>query len=189
MEHTQEEKAIEFLTIGGEKAPDVFQQIYLSPNPYYDAFKEQLDIRRWHPNDHPTAGLRLLEEDQRVIVVTMDPSTPAARIPRWRSRIKGAWLMQVRNSPIQTISDVRDALQRTHTRGNQFCELLLAHAELKDGLTQDGIQQINIDQLHTRFFLNENFLTKQQVPMVASGGVYNYVFSKLTRGKLLKQPD
>ena len=90
-ESTKEETAVEFLTIGGDKPSGTFQQIYLSPHPYYDAFQEQLDIWQWHPNDHPTAGLRLIEEDQRVFVVMMDSSTPASRILRWRSRIKGAW--------------------------------------------------------------------------------------------------
>ena len=70
-----------------------------------------------------------------------------------------------------------------------MCDLLMAHAELRDGLTQDGIPQVNIDQLNTRFLINEKFIDTQQVPMVASGGVYNYAFSKLTRGKLLKQED
>ena len=183
------ENAVDFITIGVDNPRDAFQQIYLSPDPYYDAFSEQLDIHRWHSNDHPTAGLRLIEEDQRVILIQSDPSTPAARIPRWRSRVKGAWLQQVGRMPIMTIQNVRDALARYKNSGAQYCELVFAHAELRDGLTSDGIPQVNIDQLNTRFFINEKFIESQRVSMIASGGVYNYAFSKLTRGKLLKQPD
>lgn len=189
LERMQEDIAVEFLTIGGEDCKSTFQQIYLSPHPYFDAFEEQLDIRRWHTNDHPTAGLRLIEEDQRVFVHTMESSTPASRIPRWRSRIKGAWLMQVGTMPIHTIKDVRDALKMASTQRRQFCPLLLAHPEIRDGLTSDGIPQVNIDQLNTRFFINNNYIATQQAPVVASGGVYNYAFSKLTPGKLIKQPD
>lgn len=64
-----------------ESKEEVFPQIYISPTPYYDAFEEKLDLRSWIPTDHPTAGLRLVQEDYRVIVITMDPSTPASRIP------------------------------------------------------------------------------------------------------------
>ncbi|KAL7485618.1 hypothetical protein ACHAW6_011205 [Cyclotella cf. meneghiniana] len=64
-----------------ESKEKVFRQIYLSPTPYYDAFEEKLDLRSWIPTDHPTAGLRLVQEDYRVIVIAMDPSTTASRIP------------------------------------------------------------------------------------------------------------
>ncbi len=108
-----------------------------------------------------------------MIIALMDPSTPASRIPRWRSRIKGAWLMQVGGMPIQSIMDVRTTLERLKQEGRMYCDLLMAHAELRDGLTQDGIPQVNIDQLNTRFLINMKFIDTQQVPMVASGGVYN----------------
>ena len=47
-------------------------------------------------------------------------------------------------------------------------------------MKQDGIPQVDIDQLNMRFFVNEKFIATQQVPMVASGGVYKYAFLKLT---------
>jgi hypothetical protein len=88
--------------------------------------------------------------------------------------------MQVGTMSVHTIKDVRDALQGASTQGRQFCELLLAHPESHGGLTQDGIPQVNIDQLNTRFFINEQCIAMQQVPIVVSGGVYNYAFLKLT---------
>ena len=91
--------------------------------------------------------------------------------------------------PVHNVKEVQLTLQTEKAEGVVSCTLLLAHAELRDGLTHDGIPQINVDQLNTRFFLNKEFIETQQVPMVASGGVYNYAFSKLTRGKLLQQPD
>jgi hypothetical protein len=65
---------------------------------------------------------------------------------------------------------------------------LIAHSEIKDGLTHDGIPQVNVDQMNPQYFLNFDVLEKQRIPVVATGGVLNYVFSKLTRGNLLKQP-
>jgi len=76
---------IEFIQKDGEGKNEVFQQVHISPSPYYDAFTERLDLRQWHPNDHPTAGLRLIQDDGRVMIAAMDPSTPASRIPRWQT--------------------------------------------------------------------------------------------------------
>jgi hypothetical protein len=179
----------ELWKIWNESKEEVFRQIYLSPTPYHDAFEEKVDIRRWLPSDNPTAGLRLVQENDRMILVSIDKSTPAARIPRWRTRLKGAWLMQVGGIPVHSIRDVQQALQRVKSEGRISCELLLAHAELRNSLSHDGVPQVNIDQLNPRYFVNKEFIDTQQVPIIASGGVYNYVFSKLTRGKLLKQPD
>ena len=64
--------------------------IYMSPDPYHEAFEEIMDIRRFDFNHHRTAGLCLAHIDGRLILGGMTRSTPAAKIPCWRSRIKGA---------------------------------------------------------------------------------------------------
>jgi hypothetical protein len=61
---------------------DTFAQIYLSPSPYCEAFEDTLDLRKWSPTDHHTAGLVLQQKGDRLILLSIDKSTPAARIPR-----------------------------------------------------------------------------------------------------------
>ena len=139
METHLRDTVIEFIQKDREGKNEVFQQVYISPSPYYDAFTKRLDLRRWHPNDHPTAGLRLIQDDGRVIIAAMEPSTPASRIPCWRTQIKGAWLMQVGNTRILTLEDVKQAIKCQKAEGHLYCELLLAHPELRDGQTQEGI--------------------------------------------------
>lgn len=97
--------------------------------------------------------------------------------------------MQVGNMLVHTIEDVKQAIKRLKAEGHLYCDLLMAQTELRDGLTQEGIPQIHIDQLNTRYFINTNFIANQQVPIVASNRVYNYALSKLTHRKLLKQVD
>ena len=74
---------------------EVFAQVYLSPDPYHEAFKENIDIRRWTSHDHPTAGLSLIKRDDRLILANIEKSTPAAKIDKWQSRCRGAWLQEV----------------------------------------------------------------------------------------------
>jgi hypothetical protein len=68
--------------------------IYMSPDPYHEAFEEIMDICRFDFNRHRTAGLCLAHPDGHLILGGMAPSTPAAKIPRWRSSLKGAWLIK-----------------------------------------------------------------------------------------------
>jgi hypothetical protein len=168
---------------------EVFAQVYLSPSPYFDAFEELMNIRHWTTLDHKTAGLNLLQRDDRLVVGSILSSTPAAKIPRWRSRIRRAWLLMVDGKEVHSKADVFEALACIRDEGRQDCKLLLAHPEIKDGLTNEGIPQISIDQLNARYILSAENLDRQESPQFISAGVYQYVFSKLTRGKLVKQPD
>jgi hypothetical protein len=58
------------------------EMIYMSPSPYYDAFDEVIDIRRFDLGKHPTACLSLLEKNGQLILAHMSPGTPGAKIPR-----------------------------------------------------------------------------------------------------------
>jgi hypothetical protein len=65
----------------------------------------------------------------------------------------------------------------------------MAHPEIKEGLTSQGIPQLHIDQFNPRYILNLEHLVKQDHLYQMSGGVYQWSFNKLTRGKLIKQDD
>ena len=79
--------------------------IYLSPDPYYDAFEQPLDLRKFDIATHATAGLSLLESGGRLHLATMSPSTPAAKMKDWRTRVKGAWLIKISDVNVSTIKD------------------------------------------------------------------------------------
>ena len=152
---------------------ETFAQIYLSPSPYFDAFEEKINIRHWTTLDHKCAGMTLIQQDDRLILGGIIPSTPAAKILRWRSRVRGAWLLEVNGIRVKTIEDVYAALARLKEEGRDECKILLAHPEIKDGLTNEGIPQISIDELNARFILNAENLDRQDSPTFVSGGVYH----------------
>ena len=183
--------------------------VYLSPDPYHEAFEEQLDLKRFSSDKHPTAGICLTHHDSRMLLAEMSPSTPAAKIPRWRSRLRGAWLIKVNDTMITCIHDLKKVFLKLDIDGATPCSLLFSHPTIKHGLTNDGIPQINMDQLNNRHLLrpnNQDLLTF--MPRFDSLHVERYhdiLFKydsdehdvwnattrvmKLTRGKLRKQDD
>jgi hypothetical protein len=82
-------------------------QIYMSPTPYNDAFEEKLDLCKFDFTHHRAASMSFLPQDNRLILASMVPSTPGTRVPRWRTRLRGAWLLSVNGTPVQQLADVQ----------------------------------------------------------------------------------
>jgi hypothetical protein len=55
--------------------------IYMSPDPYHQAFEEELNLRKFDLSRHKTAGLSFVEHNNRLILATMSPHTPGDRLP------------------------------------------------------------------------------------------------------------
>ena len=176
--------------------------IYMSPDPYATVFEEELDLRKMNLARHPTAGLILFEKDNRVLLASMAPGTPGARIARWRTRIRGAWLIQVDGTPVHSISDVKAAFTRLSCSNSPRCTLQFSHPEINPDISNKGLpilsssdfSQFTHDQLNNRLDLLEEGLRLQKTrscEVIASGDVLNYTtrVMKLTRGKLLRQDD
>ena len=56
------------------------EMIYLSPDPYENAFEEILDLCLFNPTKHATAGLYCEAKNNRVFFLDIHKSTPAAKI-------------------------------------------------------------------------------------------------------------
>jgi hypothetical protein len=184
-------------------ARDDMAMIYMSPTPYFDAFEQPLDLRKFDLAKHPTAGLSLNESDGRIFLASMSPGTPAAKIPDWRTRVRGAWLIKIGDRTITSIKEAVDTFRVLGLSGSPSTTLLFAHPEIRPNLSHDGLPIVSSapftqhvhDQLNNRWefttvadHLRTSAPTTQHVP---SGGVLNMVnrVMRLTRGKLLKQPD
>jgi hypothetical protein len=151
---------------------ETFAQVYLSSSAYCEAFEEEINIKRWTVNDHHTAGLTLIQRDGRLVLASITKSTPAAKIPRWRTRCRGAWVMEINGMPVQTTQDVERALKMAKLRGDEICSITMTHPEIRDGLTAKGIPQLHIDQFNPRYILNLEHLVAQEHIYQMSGGVY-----------------
>jgi hypothetical protein len=181
---------------------DDMAMVYLSPDPFYGAFKEELDLRKFDLSRHRTAGLNFLEQDSRLDLALMEPGTPGARIPRWRTRLRGAWLIAVDGAHLTTLADAQSAFARLSHAHSRGCTLLFSHPETIPDISSSGLPimsktnfpQLAHDQLNNRIDLLEDglrVLRARAYDIVESGDVRQYVtrVMRLTRGKLLKQAD
>jgi hypothetical protein len=176
--------------------------VYMSPDPYHKAFEEVLDLRRFNFTRHRTAGLCLAHVNGPLILGSITPSTPAAKIPRWRSQLKGAWLIKIGNTAVSTIAEAQKAFDNLSSAGVSLVTLLFLHLEIRQDILHDGLPivsstpftQLIHDQINHQwdFLMVAEYLHK--VPpykIVDSSEVLNHVtrVMRLTRGKLLQQDD
>jgi hypothetical protein len=59
------------------------EMLYISPNPYYGAFEEELNLRKFDLTTHNIAGLSFLQKDNRLILISMANGTPGACVNNW----------------------------------------------------------------------------------------------------------
>jgi hypothetical protein len=180
--------------------------IYMSPEPYHQAFEEELNLCRFDLSRHKTAGLSFIEHNNRLILATMSPHTPGNRLPRWRTHLRGAWLIKIDDTPIHNIGDAQRMFQQLSDNNATTCVLLFSHPEITCNISNKGLAimsptnftQLTHDQLNNRTNLLQQRTTSPPLPstdrpyqIVTSGDVLNYSNKamKLTRGRLLKHDD
>jgi hypothetical protein len=84
--------------------------------PYNNAFKEEMDLRTLNISRHRAAGMIFLPQDDQLILASMTPSTPGARVPRWRTRLCGAWLLSVNGTPVHTLAEAHQVFHNLYYR-------------------------------------------------------------------------
>ena len=177
--------------------------IYMSPDPYHDAFEQRIDLLKFDLSQHPTGGLVLYDRVGRGHLTSISPGSPAARIHNWRSRIRGAWLIKVGDTLIASSADVATAFDTLRGSASASTTILFSHPELRPNLSHDDVPIVSSalfsQNTHTQLNNRWEFLTvaehlrscKPSYELVPSGDVLNVVtrVMRLTRGKLRKQPD
>jgi hypothetical protein len=176
--------------------------IYLSPDPYHDTFEEEVDIRRFDLTKHRTAGLCLAQRDCRSFLGGIAKSTPCVKIPRWRSRIKGAWLIKIGPHTVTTIQEAQDAFATLSLAGTTRVTLLFSHPIVRQDISHDGLPIVSSapftqavhDQLNNRWDFTtvaDQVRSGHPYQLAHDGDVLNCVTKamKLTRGKLMQQTD
>jgi hypothetical protein len=175
----------------------------MSPNPYHEAFLQTIDLQKFDLTKHSTVGLEFYKSGGRLHLCSITPSTPAAMIPDWHSRVHGAWLIKANNKEVSSIEDVAMAFRVVDVDHRASVSLLFSHPEIRPNLSKDGLPIVSSsllslqahDQLNNRWEFTtvaEHLTTsKPTYTFFNSGDVLNVTtrVMRLTWGKLLKQPD
>ena len=93
------------------------------------------------------------------------------------------------NIEVKSVADVKSALSSLSQQPWPTCLLTFSHPEVKHDLTNDGILQLNVDQLNSHNIFDA--IHKPTATLCWDGDVFNYVSlaMELTQGKLLKDED
>jgi len=132
----------------------------------------------------------------------MIPSTPGAKVPRWRTQLRGAWLIKIAGKSVTTIDDASKVFESLSDNGATSAHLLFGHPEVRPDISRRGLPIISSEpfsllthaQLNDRWEFSTVALHLSKKPtydLIDSGEVLNAVtrVMRLTRGKLLKQHD
>ena len=121
--------------------------VYISPHVYKDGCPIELDLQHGQFHNHPACGMKFTVVNGQLILQHIEKSTLASKIPCWCSELCGAWLRQIGNEKIHSLNNVHQFLI---TSGAPCCTLIFSHPEIRHGLTNDGIPQVNIDQINPK---------------------------------------
>jgi hypothetical protein len=156
--------------------------IALSGNPFGPSFTETISIQ----GQHPTAGLEVRYDParQRVQLIHCTPGTPVARISRWRSRLKHAYLLSLNDIPIADISTLQSAISLLCDTKVTTATLLLTFDDARNSLSSTGLPQLYFDQLRDLRTIQHHLRTSVPPTSPTSPTAH-----RLTRRGLMTQPD
>ena len=126
--------------------------IVLSSTPYGPTMTVECRVK----GNHATLGFDLEENSMkdRVVLISCLKGTPAARIPKWRSQLRGAILRKVDNVEIKNIKDVVQTIEKlklrlSNKRSNEkMVNLQFVMLEKVAVHPQKGVPQLYFDQLN-----------------------------------------
>ena len=159
-------------------------QLYLSSNPYGPTITVECKIK----GNHPTLGLELDSETQesRLILTGCQKGTPAAKISRWRSTLRGAVLQQIGHTTVETIEDVTKIVESMKLAQQAEVQLTFLTVEKVPIHTQQGIPQLFHDQLN---ILAKHHQELREEATITASHISPLEDDNPTIAQVQKQPD
>ena len=118
--------------------------IHLSSDPYDNVMTREL----MNKDTHPHRGLVLEQCPLRNLPKIVDclPGTPAATLPKWRSTLRGSYLLTMDGVPVFNISDVRSYFVKLQDVDK--IQITVGTIEKAAMHSDDGIPMLYFDQLN-----------------------------------------
>ena len=120
--------------------------IEMSADIYGPSSTEEIDI---HPT-HPTLGfdMHFTNLSAKPTIKNCKTGTPAARIKHWRSKYRHGTIRAINGIYVDTIQDIQETVTKLKGSNATTCTITIAHPEIPEPLTHEGIPQLHFDQLH-----------------------------------------
>ncbi len=118
--------------------------VYMSPDLFYEAFEEELDLRKWSFDRHRTAGLSLLLHNGCLYLGEMTPSSPGAKVDKWRIHLRGTWLIRISSSTASTIAEAQAIFKALYDSSTPSVTLLFSHPELRRDISNKGLPIVSL---------------------------------------------
>jgi dUTP pyrophosphatase len=120
--------------------------IWLSEHPFHKLLTIDMETK----GSHPTMGMVLTttHHKDRIQLVDMAKSTPAAKIPHWRSTLKCAILLKVGRHPVTNEEQVKSAVQELCAQNQQKTTLTFATVQHHGFHPTEGSLMLYYDQLN-----------------------------------------
>jgi len=99
---------------------------------------------------YQSLGLDLIqhEDNDRILLQSCVPSTPTARIPRWRSTLRHSLVIAIDNAPISSIHDIHEHIVKARSRNSKSVVVTLVPTERINSTPDFSIPQIHFDQMN-----------------------------------------
>ena len=89
-----------------------YDDLILIDSPYDKKLQLKIRNRRLHP----TRGLEIVKDNERLLLKSCIKSTPAARIPCWRGTLRDAIIESIDGVQVQSIQEVENLIQNNKSK-------------------------------------------------------------------------
>jgi hypothetical protein len=71
--------------------------------------------------------------------MTMDPSTPRAKVDKWQTQLWGAWLISIDGVEVSTIAAAKEDFARLLETSHHTCTLVFSHPHISPDISNRGV--------------------------------------------------
>ena len=144
--HVIPDDSDQILTASTTAQPHQPDDFTLSSNPFGNSVEISIPVK----GIHPTLGLDLIQDDDtnRIKLKSCSPSTPAARIPRWRSTLRDGIVIAINDAPVDTIDNITTAIATARTSSTPSLRFTFIPVEHVNIRPDTNVPQINFDQMN-----------------------------------------
>ena len=120
--------------------------IFLSNDPYNNRLEHKIILKGLHK----TLGMQLTADaiSGKIKLKQCLPGTPSARLPKWRSELKGSTILKVNGEDISDVKNVEKIIRRSRKNGDTHVVVVFGTIGKVPLHPTYGVPQMHFDQLN-----------------------------------------